>query len=431
MIFTKKYYDKFDETLYTGIHESGLRVFVMPKEGYNKCYAIIGTNFGSVDSVFTVAGENDKTVLPDGVAHFLEHKMFEQPDGSNVFGEFAKYGANANAFTGFNMTAYLFECTEHPIENLEILLGYVSKPYFTDENVAKEQGIIGQEIKMYDDDADWRCAINFLQAMYKFHPIKSDIAGSVESIAKIDKELLYKCYNNFYNMANMVLFVIGDINAEEVGKCVEKTVTDFNILPSLPERDYGEKEAGVVMPTISQTLDVSVPSFMFGYKDNDIGFDGVKLLKKSIELSVIAELAFGKTSKIYNELIEKCLIMGMLDYDAECERSYCHICVSGESKDPEKVRDVVIKGIKKLKKTGIKEEDFYRLKKAYTGRFLKQFDHITSVAHSFLANTFNNIGVFDYMDVISEITIDDINKRLRESFDENLSVLSVIYPKNR
>ena len=431
MIFTKKYYDKFDETLYSGVHESGLRVFVMPKEGYTKCYAIIGTNFGSVDSVFTVAGENEKTVLPDGVAHFLEHKMFEQPDGSNVFGEFAKYGANANAFTGFNMTAYLFECTEHPIENLEVLLDYVSKPYFTDENVAKEQGIIGQEIKMYDDDADWRCAINFLQAMYKYHPVKSDIAGSVESIAKIDKELLYKCYNNFYNMANMVLFVIGDINAEEVGKCVEKTVTDFKILPNLPIRDYGEKEEGVVMPTISQVLDVSVPSFMFGYKDNDTGFDGKELLKKSIELSVIAELAFGKTSKIYNELVEKGLIMGMLDYDAECERSYCHICVSGESKAPEKVRDVVIKGVNELKKSGIQKEDFERLKKAYTGRYLKQFDHITSVAHSFLANTFNNIGVFDYMDVISEVTIDDINKRLIESFDEEMSVLSVIYPKNR
>lgn len=431
MIFTKKYYDKFDETLYSGVHESGLRVFVMPKEGYTKCYAIIGTNFGSVDSVFTVAGENEKTVLPDGVAHFLEHKMFEQPDGSNVFGEFAKYGANANAFTGFNMTAYLFECTEHSIENLEVLLDYVSKPYFTDENVAKEQGIIGQEIKMYDDDADWRCAINFLQAMYKYHPVKSDIAGSVESIAKIDKELLYKCYNNFYNMANMVLFVIGDIDADEVGKCVEKTVTDFKILPNLPVRDYGKKEEGVVMPTISQMLDVSVPSFMFGYKDNDTDFDGKELLKKSIEFSVITELAFGKTSKIYNELVEKGLIMGMLDYDAECERSYCHICVSGESKDPEAVRDVVIKGVNELKETGIKEEDFERLKKAYTGRFLKQFDHITSVAHSFLANTFNNIGVFDYMDVISEVTIDDINKRLLESFDEEMSVLSVIYPKNR
>ncbi len=431
MIFDRKYYDKVDETLYSGVHKSGLRVFVMPKEGYTKCYAIIGTNFGSVDSVFTVAGENEKTVLPDGVAHFLEHKMFEQPDGSNVFGEFAKYGANANAFTSFNMTAYLFECTECPIENLEVLLDYVSKPYFTDENVAKEQGIIGQEIKMYDDDADWRCAINFLQAMYKYHPVKSDIAGSVESIAKIDKELLYKCYNNFYNMANMVLFVIGDINADEVGECVEKTVTDFKIIPNLPARDYGKKEEGVVMPTISQVLDVSVPSFMFGYKDNDTGFDGVKLLKKSIEFSVITELAFGKTSKIYNELVEKGLIMGMLDYDAECERSYCHICVSGESKDPEAVRDVVIKGINELKETGIKEEDFERLKKAYTGRFLKQFDHITSVAHSFLANTFNNIGVFDYMDVISEVTIDDINKRLVESFDEKMSVLSVIYHKNR
>lgn len=431
MEFTKKYYDKFNETLYSGIHESGLRVFVMPKEGYTKCYALIGTNFGSIDSKFTVAGENTQTILPDGVAHFLEHKMFEQPDGTNVFGEFAKYGANANAFTGFNMTAYLFECTEHPIENLKILLEYVSTPYFTDENVEKEQGIIGQEIKMYDDDADWRCAINFLQAMYKNHPVRCDIAGSVESIAKIDKDLLYKCYNNFYNMANMVLFVIGDINADDVGKCVEQTVTDFKILPNLPVRDYGEKEYGVVKHTISQELDVSVPSFMLGYKDIDTGYDGVELLKKSIEFSVITELAFGKTSKIYNELTRKGLIMGLLDYDAECEKSYCHICISGESKDPESVREVVKKGITEFKKEGVNEEDFNRLKKAYTGRFLKQFDHITSVAHSFLANTFNNIGIFDYMNVITQISVDDINKRLKTSFDEKMSVLSIIYPKTR
>lgn len=429
MKFTKTYYDKFRETLYYGTHDSGLRVYVMPKEGYSKCYAIIGTHFGSIDSVFTVAGENTPTVLPDGVAHFLEHKMFEQPDGSNVFGEFAKYGANANAFTSNTMTAYLFECTENPVENLKILLDYVSKPYFTEENVAKEQGIIGQEIKMYDDDADWRCAINLLGAMYENHPIKNDIAGSVESIAKIDKDLLYKCYNNFYNMANMILFVIGDINEQEVGNCVENVITDYKILENLPVRDYGKEPEKVLQHTVHQGMEVSVPSFILGYKDTDTGYDGKELLKKACEYSIILELAFGKTSNIYNELVEQGLIMGFLDFDAECEKSYCHICISGESNNPDGVREVVFEGIKKLKITGIKETDIERLKKAYLGRFLKQFDHITSVAHGFLNNAFNNIGIFDYTDVISKITVADINKRLKESLDEKLSVLSVIDPK--
>ena len=431
MKFTKTYYDKFDETMYFGTHESGLRVYVMPKTGYSKCYAVIGTHFGSIDSVFTAAGESEATVLPDGIAHFLEHKMFEQPDGGNVFGEFAKYGANANAYTSFNTTAYLFECTEAPIENLKILLDYVTKPYFTDENIEKEQGIIGQEIKMYDDEPEWKCAINMLSAMYKNHPVKNDIAGTVESIAKINKELLYKCYNNFYNFANMVLFAIGDITPDAVGDCVDEMVTDYNILENLPVRDYGEEPACVVENTVCESMDVSVPSFILGYKDTDTGYDGKELLKKATEYSIISELAFGKTSEIYSELVEKGLIMGFLDYDAECEPTYGHISVSGESNEPKKVREVVFEGIKKLKESGIKKTDIERLKKAYHGRFLKQFDHITSVAHSFLANTFNNIGIFDYIDVISSVTEDDINKRLREGFAEELSVLSIVKPKRQ
>ncbi len=429
MNFEKTYYDKFDETIYFGTHESGLRVYVMPKDGFSKCYAIIGTRFGSIDSKFTVSGESSATVLPDGVAHFLEHKMFEQPDGGNVFGEFAKFGSNANAFTSFNMTAYLYECTEEPIENLKILLDYVSKPYFTDENIAKEQGIIGQEIKMYNDEPDWRCVINMLQAMYQNHPVKNDIAGSLESISKIDKNLLYKCYDNFYNMANMVLFVIGDINACDVGDCVDSSIKDYKTLSNLPVRDYGEELPKVNQNTVVQGMDVSVPSFILGYKDMSLGYDGKELLKKATEYSVILELAFGKTSEIYNELVEDGLIMGFLDFDAECEKSYCHVTISGESKAPEKVREIVFKGIKKLKESGIKKEDVERLKKAYHGRFLKQFDHISSVAHAFLANTFNNIGLFDYVDIISNLTENDINNRLKESFIEELSVLSIIKPK--
>jgi len=428
MEFTRIYSDKLNETLYSGVHKSGLRVFVMPKNGYSKSYAIFGTHFGSIDNKFIAPGEEKATVLPDGVAHFLEHKLFEQPDGGNVFAEYAKYGANANAYTSFNMTGYLFECTSHVEENLEILLDFVCKPYFTDENVAKEQGIIGQEIKMYDDDADWRCMMNFLCAMYVNHPVNRDIAGTVESISKIDKELLYKCYKSFYNMANMVLFVIGEVTPESIGRCVEKVITDYEILPALPERDYGLEPKSVVQHKITQALDVSVPSFMLGFKDVDTGYDGAKLLKKNIIYSVIAEIAFGKTSEIYNRLYNDGLIMGFLDYETEYEKDYGFCAVSGESNSPDDVYKVVLEGIEKLKEEGIKEEDFLRLKKAFFGRAVKSFDKISSVAHGFLANTFNNIGLFDYIDVIEDVALDDINKCLREGFSEELAVLSVVEP---
>ncbi len=416
------------EEYFCGTHKSGLRVFVMPKKGYSKSYAVFGTHFGSVDSKFIAPGENEPTVLPDGVAHFLEHKLFEQPDGGNVFAEYAKYGANANAFTSFNMTAYLFECTQNVTENLKILLDFVCKPYFTDENVAKEQGIIGQEINMYNDEPDWRCMINFLGAMYKEHPVRNDIAGSVESISKIDKELLYKCYRNFYNLSNMVLFVIGDISEKEVGECVEQVITNYEILPSLPVRDYGNESKSVNQNTVKQSLDVSVPSFILGFKDTDTGYDGEKLLRKNTEYSYIVEAVFGKTSPIYNRLYNEGLIMGFLDYEAECEKDYAFVSISGESNSPEKVREVVFEELSKIKEKGIAKEDFERMKKAFFGKFVRQFDNINSIAHGFLANTFNNIGLFDYVDVSEKVTLEDVNKRLKNGFLEELSVLSVIEP---
>lgn len=428
MEFVKHFSPQLKETLYSGNHKSGLKVYVLPKSGYSKSYAIFGTHFGSVDNKFISDNEDVYTTLPDGVAHFLEHKLFEQPDGGNVFAEYAKYGANANAYTSFNMTAYLFECTENVIENLNILLDFVTKPYFTDENVAKEQGIIGQEIKMYDDDADWKCMTNFLSSMYQQHPIRNDIAGTVDSISKIDKALLYKCYRTFYNMSNMVLFVIGEISPEQVGACVENIIKDYEILPQKPVRDYGKEPCGVLNNTVKQAMDVSVPSFMYGFKDTDTGYDGQKLLKKNIEYSFIMEVAFGKSSRIYNRLYNEGLIMGFLDYEAECEKNYCFTAVSGESNDPEKVRAVILEELALLKETGISQEHFNRLKKAFFGRFVKQFDNINAVAHGFLSNVFNNVGLFDYIDVIETVTLDDVNERLKNGFTDSLSVLSIIEP---
>ena len=200
------------EKIYYKKHESGLSIYIMPRKGYSSSYAIFGTKYGSVDSEFVVPGESDVTKVPDGIAHYLEHKMFDQPDGSNVFDKFSKFGGEANAFTSFNMTAYLFSATNNFYENLEVLMDYVQSPYFTKESVEKEQGIIGQEIRMYDDNAPWRLFFNFLGLLYNNNPVKLDIAGTVESIAEIDHELLYKCYNTFYNLSNMTIMVTGDLD---------------------------------------------------------------------------------------------------------------------------------------------------------------------------------------------------------------------------
>lgn len=216
MQLSKKTNSLTKETMFYGIHPSGLGIYIIPKKDYTKTYAIFGTRYGSVDSKFVVPGEKDLTEVPDGIAHYLEHKMFDQPDGSNVFDKFSKYGANANAFTSFNMTAYLFSATSNIEENLETLLDYVQSPYFTDESVQKEQGIIGQEIGMYDDNGGWRVFFNFLDCLYNYHPVKKDIAGTVESISHITAEYLYKCYNTFYNLSNMSIVVVGNIDPQKI-----------------------------------------------------------------------------------------------------------------------------------------------------------------------------------------------------------------------
>ena len=197
MEFTKTYYDTLNETVYSATHKSGLQVILIKKPGFKKSYATFSTKYGSINTEFVVPGEDETTKVIPGIAHFLEHKVFEQPDGSNAFNDFSKYGANANAFTSFGVTNYLFSCTDYFYENLEILLNFVQTPYFTEENVEKEKGIIAQEIRMYEDDAEQTCMYNCLEAMYENHPVRINIAGKVEDIMKTTPELLYKCYNNF------------------------------------------------------------------------------------------------------------------------------------------------------------------------------------------------------------------------------------------
>ena len=254
------------EEMYCGTHPSGLGIYLIPKKGYSETYAIFGTRYGSVDSKFTVPGETEVTEVPDGIAHYLEHKMFDQPDGSNVFDKFAKYGGNANAFIE---------------ENLAALMDYVQSPYFTDETVQKEQGIIGQEIKMYDDSGNWKLFFNLLNCLYKNHPVKKEIAGTVESISRITPEYLYKCYNTFYNLSNMSIVVVGGFDVKSVLDVIEKGIKKNEPFNEEIKKIYEDEPDEIAKPYAEQSLSVASPLFMIGFKDTDTGYGGERLLKNT------------------------------------------------------------------------------------------------------------------------------------------------------
>ncbi len=426
----EKIYDKLTgESVYLKKHESGLSIYIMPRAGYSTNYAIFGTKYGSVDSEFVVPGEKEATKVPDGIAHYLEHKMFDQPDGSNVFDKFSKFGGDANAFTSFNMTAYLFSSTANFYENLETLMDYVQSPYFTKESVEKEQGIIGQEIRMYDDNAPWRLFFNFLGLLYNNNPVKLDIAGTVESIAEIDEKLLYKCYSTFYNLSNMTLFVTGDVDPDKTLCVIEKNIKNNTPFKEEIKRIYPEEPKAVAGKFKEQTISVASPMFMIGWKDNDNGYSGKALLKKSIEMEIITEMLFGKSSELYNELYDAGLINQNFSFEYSPQVDYAYTAVDGESKDPIAVYEKITGYIDMLRKNGLSKEDFERIKKVIWGDYIRSYNDIEGYAHTFLTMSFLDINYFDYFEEYSKITFDDVQKRFNEQFDNEYCVMSQINPE--
>ena len=423
MEFEKIQSKSLGEVLYRGVHKSGLKIYVLQKNGFSKSYASFAARVGSVDSEFTVPGESEKTKVPDGIAHFLEHKLFEQPDGSNVFEKYSKTGAWANAFTGFNTTAYIFSATGGFYENLEILLDFVSKPYFTDENVAKEQGIIGQEIRMYDDDPNWRVFFNLLSAMYVSHPVKKDIAGTVESISRINKDILYKCYNTFYNPSNMILFACGDVDCKRVEQLADKYVTASPI--GEINRHYPEEPPRINQSVSEQRLSVALPIFLLGFKDSELKQRGGDMLRKQITTEVLLEMLAGKSSPLYNTLYEKGLINDSFELDFSSETDYAHTVMGGESTDPEAARAIILKQMREAK---LLPDDFQRCKKVLIGRFLRLFNSVENVSNTFVSNIFKGIDIFEYPQICEQITLKEAKDRKKSNFTEENCAMSVVRP---
>lgn len=416
---------KIKEKAYIEELENGLKVIIVPKKEISKKYVIWGTNFGSIDNRFINPQTNEEVFVPDGVAHFLEHKMFEQPDGTNSLDTLMALGLDANAYTTNDHTAYLFECSEDETfyKGLDELMDYVQSPYYTDENVEKEKGIIGQEIMMYDDDPGFQLYLNTLKGLYEKFPIRIDIAGSIESISKIDPDVLYKCYNTFYNPGNMVLVTCGNFEPEEILQEIKNRLKPVKDIGDIT-RIYDEEPENIYQNYIEKTMSVSMPIFMIGIKDKVVAPE--ERVKRHMAIEIVLDLLIGKSSKLYKELYEKQIVFGELDYEYEFSKKYAHMLISGQSNNPQLVEEMFKNEIKKLKNEGLDSEDFERIKRKIYGEFVTEFNDVGSISRMFLADTIKEINSFDYIEKYNEVTKEYVMNILNEVFNDEKVVLSVI-----
>ena len=404
--------------------ENGLTVIIIPKENTNKKYIIWGTHFGSIDNRFIMPKTNEEVFVPDGVAHFLEHKMFEQESGKNSLDTLMSLGVDANAYTTNDHTAYLFECTQNFYPALDELMNYVQHPYFTDENVEKEKGIISQEIGMYDDDPGWQLYMNALDCLYKENAIKIDIAGTVESISKIDKDVLYKCYNTFYHPSNMVLVVCGNFVPQEILQEIKNRLIPRENQSEI-KRIYAKSEEEINKKYKETNMEVSKPIFMIGFKDK---MEEKEKIRKHIAIEILLNMIIGKSSETYQKLYNEGILLSQPDLDYEFTDQYAHVLISGQSKDPEKVKQEISIKINEYK-NNLDKEHFERIKKKIYGDYVAEYNSVADIARMFLSDYFKDINSFDYIEQYNQVTIDFTKKILQEVFDEKNCIMSVIKGK--
>ena len=417
------YNSKVKETLYKEKLSNGLTIMIIPKKGIQKKYIIWGTKYGSNDNKFIVPGETEITEVPKGVAHFLEHKMFEQENGVNSLDKLTSIGVSANAYTTNDHTAYLYECTDNFYEALDEFMDYVQHPYFTDENVEKEKGIIGQEIRMYDDYPEWRVYLNALECMYHINPIKLDVTGTIETISKINKEILYKCYNTFYNPSNMCLVVSGDFEPEKLLEEIKKRLVDKPQNGEI-KRIFEEEPEQIVKEKAEQEMKVTTPIFNVGIKCKVPSQE--QKVKTHITIEIILNILFGESSELYKELYQEGNMYSSPSISYEFGTNYAHILISENANDPEKMYEKLKNKIQEFIEKGIPEEDFNRIKKMIYGEYIKEFDDVTTIARMFLSDFMKEVNSFDYIEEIEGIDLNYANGVLKDNFKLDKMVLSVV-----
>ena len=420
----KRTFEKLGETLYTEVLENGLTVQVVPKPEFGKSYAFFATRYGGMDTKFELDGKWYDT--PAGIAHYLEHKMFDTEDG-NALQDLAANGASPNAFTSNAITGYYFESTEKFEENLRILLSFVSIPYFTKESVEKEQGIIGQEIRMIEDEPEWRVYMALVESLFQHHPVRTSVAGTVESISHITHETLYACHKAFYNPANMVLTVAGNVEPERICAIARE------ILPAKGEadipRDYGQPEPEQAF-TRGQTLkmEVSTPLFQLGFKVK-AQEDGPARYRQSLLGDLACEVVFGESTPLYAKLYSDGLINKSFAYGYEDEPGAAFLMAGGESRDPAAVRAAVEAEAARLGREGVDPALWERLKKAAYGNRVRQLNSFEHICVSMAQAHFAKEDFFSFPEVYASLTKEDVEEFIRTNMSLDKSALAVVEPK--
>ena len=419
--------DYIGEKHYYFKHKTGLEVYVFPKE-LTTSYAIFATRYGAIDNKFKLSTDKEFTTVPDGIAHFLEHKLFECEDGSDAFELFAKTGASANAFTSNTLTAYLFSATDNFYESLEILLDFVTHPYFSEETVQKEQGIIGQELRMYEDHPGSRLNKELLKALYKKNKVRIDVGGTIESIAEINADILYKCYNTFYNLNNMTLVVCGNLDVDKVSEICDKILKVAEPIEIIRDYECEDEPKEVNKKRAYCQLDVSKPIFAIGVKNNDISTDSRERTKKGYGAEILIEMLFSQSSSFFNELYDEGLIASELGYSFDITKHYSFFSLSSESKYPEKVYDRFVEYIEKMKKQGLDKESFDLSKKTILSSCIKSYDSTEEIGESMIFNIFDGFDSLGASEIINSITLEYVSEILKEGFVEDYYTMAVVEP---
>ena len=417
-------YPQVGESLYKATLPCGLQVMVLPRPGFTKKLCYFVTDYGAIHRDFTMDGVTHSA--PAGVAHYLEHKLFDMP-GRDITGEFAALGAIPNAFTSYDMTAYYFSCTENFYENLDLLLEFVTTGYFTDESVAKEQGIIGQEIGMNEDNPDTKLFEMLVEAMYETHPIRSPILGTRDSIAQITPQVLTDCHRAFYRSENMLLCVVGDTDPDKVAQMAQQRLESIP-RPTVTATRRWEESMTVGTPYGTRSMEVAMPMFQLGFKSEPLP-DGEEGVRREIIGDLAAEALFGESSHLYLKLYGEGLIDASFGGGFETTEGMSMLIASGDSEDPAAVRDAIVEQARHLAQTGIAEEDFLRMKRSALGRRIRGLDSFESTCFRLCAYHFSKFDYFRIPDIYGQITKEELQEFLRTVVTQDRMCMAVITPK--
>ncbi|WP_085992358.1 EF-P 5-aminopentanol modification-associated protein YfmH [Oceanobacillus senegalensis] len=415
----KQSYDHIAETLYTEKLDNGLTVFLLPKPEMSKTYGIFSTDYGSIDQTFVPIGETEEITVPEGIAHFLEHKLFEKED-HDVFADFGKQGASANAFTSFTKTAYLFSATNHIEKNVETLIDFVQDPYFSEQSVEKEKGIIGQEIKMYDDQPDWQSFMGTIKALFQNHPVNIDIAGTVESISKITKDDLYTCYHTFYHPENMTLFIAGHFDPDKMMQLIKNNQAnkEFEKMEEL-QRSFPEEPKNVAKKDYKITMPVSIPKCTVGIKESSNKLSGEAFLKKDLLQNMLMDFYFSKGGSFYQELYQDKLIDSSFYFETTLDKNFGYSFIGSNTENPEKFAEKVKSLLLSTKDQTLSEEDFERMKKKKIGRLLRSMNSLEFMANKYIHYHTSDIDLFDIIPNIQSLELNEANDFLQHWIEED------------